>query len=242
MDPSFLQRPTRCGVAALLLLLASLAACSNGDSAAGRGELTERLTAARTQIDQAESLDISLSTDRVPDGTTGLLSANGKANHDPAFSGDVTVVTGGTSLDAEVISVAGKVYVKTRFAPRFMTMDPTSIGAPDPADLLSTDRGVGQILQKTEQLSDGGRSRDGSDVLTTIDGRLAGKVIKDVLPSADADDSFTVSYRLDEDNSLRDATIDGPFYPDAPDVSYKLTLRTSPKPVEIAAPAKTGGR
>ena len=57
---------------------------------------------------------------------TGLLSAKGKGNHSPAFDGKVKVVTGGSSLDADVIAVEGKVYAKTSFAPVFLTIDPAT--------------------------------------------------------------------------------------------------------------------
>ena len=117
---------------------------------------------------------------------TGLLSAKGKGNHSPAFEGKVKVVTGGSSLDADVIAVKGKVCAKTSFAPVFLTIDPASLKAPDPAALLDTDTGITQILAKTTKLTEGGKSRDGYDVLTTIKGALPGSVVKDIIPSAAA--------------------------------------------------------
>ena len=55
--------------------------------------LQKRLSAARTTIDQAETIDVSLTTKSLPDGITGLLSATGQGNHSPAFKGKVKVVT-----------------------------------------------------------------------------------------------------------------------------------------------------
>ena len=47
---------------------------------------------------------------------------------------------------------------------------------------------------------------------------------------------FTVTYRLDDDDELRDTTLTGQFYPGAGDVSYTVTLATSDTPVTIEAP------
>ena len=228
---------------AAVTLLTLLAACSGGGDggSADSAALQERLDTARTTIDDAETLDLSLATDSVPDGVSGLLSAVGKGNHSPAFQGDVKVSTGGSSLSAEVIAVDGTVYAKTSFAPVFLTIDPASLKAPDPAVLLDAENGVSSILQQTDGLAEGDRSRDGEDVLTTITGTLPGSVVAQILPSADPDSEFEVSYRLDDDDVLRDARMSGPFYGEGSSVTYTLTVTTSDEPVEITAPPATGG-
>lgn len=231
----------------LPVLLASgvlLAGCSgSSDSSDDSGkkdgntsELTGRLAAAKKTLDSAETIEISLATKTLPDGVTGLLSAAGKGNHSPAFEGKVTVITGGSSLAADVIAVGGKVYAKTNFAPTFLTIDPASLKAPDPASLLSADDGISQILVKTESVSDGGKSRDGKDVLTTIKGTLPGSVVATIIPSAAAGQTFTVVYRLNDDNQLRDATLTGKFYPEGGNVTYTVGLSTSDTPVTVKAP------
>lgn len=205
---------------------------SNDDTSA----LAARLATAKKSLDSAETLDISLATKSLPDGITALMSATGKGNHTPAFTGEVTVLTGGSSLGAEVIAVGGEVYAKTSFAPDFLTIDPATLKAPDPASLFSTDAGITQILVKTDALKDDGQSRDGKDVLTTVTGTLPGTVVSTIIPSAGTDDTFDVSYRLDDDDQLRDATITGKFYPEGGDVTYTVELETSDKPVSIKAP------
>ncbi len=229
------------GLALTALLLTG---CTGGDeeSVADPAELADRLSTARSQIDDAESLELSLTTKELPQGTTGLLSAEGRGNHDPAFEGEVTVVTGGTSLDADVVSVDAELYVKTGFSPTFMTFDPDSLGAPDPASLLDPEDGVSRILELTEDLGQDGRSRDGEDVLTTVEGSLPGDVVSSLLPTADESGTFTVRYRLTDDDELRDASLSGPFYEGADDVTYRLRLVTSGDPVEITAPEGVGGR
>lgn len=231
----------------LPVLLASgvfLAGCtgssdSSDDSGAkdgGSSELADRLAAAKKTLDSAETIDISLATKTLPDGITGLLSAAGQGNHSPAFKGKVTVITGGSSLAAQVVALDGKVYAKTDFAPTFLTIDPASLKAPDPASLLSADDGISQILVKTESIAAGGQSRDGKDVLTTIKGTLPGSVVATIIPSAATGQTFKVTYRLDDDDQLRDATLTGKFYPEGGDVTYTVGLKTSDAPVTIKAP------
>jgi lipoprotein LprG len=220
---------------AAVLLLAGCQGDSDGGGS-DRSELQERLTAARATIDDAETVDISLSTKSLPDGVTGLLSATGQGNHSPAFKGEVKVVTGGSTLSADVVSADGELKAKTSFSPLYLSVDPESLQAPDPAALLDAENGITRILVLTKGLEAGDESRDGSDVLTTITGTLAGDEVRSIIPSADSSATFKVRYRLTDDDELRDATLTGPFYPDAGDVSYTVKLTTSDEPVTIKVP------
>jgi lipoprotein LprG len=76
----------------VLVLGLTVAGCSGDDTPddASGATVQERLDAAKAVLDDAESINIDLSTDALPDGTVGLLSATGVGNHDPAFDGDVT--------------------------------------------------------------------------------------------------------------------------------------------------------
>ena len=62
-----------------------LAGCQGGsdDKKADTSELQQRLSAARTTIDEAETVDVSLATKSLPDGVTGLLSATGQGIANP---------------------------------------------------------------------------------------------------------------------------------------------------------------
>ena len=228
-------------LAASALVVSGCTGSSGGGGTKGDPvKLQARLTEAKTALDDAETVTISLATSKLPSGVTGLLSAKGTGNHSPAFEGKVKVVTGGASLDADVIASDGKVWAKTGFSPSYLTINPASLKAPDPAGLLAPDTGISQILAKTQKLSEGDKSRDGKDVLTTITGTLPGSLVSDIIPSAAQDKSFAVTYRLDDDNVLRDASLNGPFYPNGGDVTYTVTLTTSDNPVTIEPPTPAG--
>ena len=85
------------------------------------------------------------------------------------------------------------------------------------------------MLVKTKGLR-GRQVRDGKDVLTTITGHHPGHVGRAILPSADTQRTFTVTYRLTDDNELRDASLTGPFYAGVADVTYTVELTTSDAP------------
>jgi lipoprotein LprG len=221
---------------AAALLLTGCGGSDDNDKKVDTSALQKRLSAARTTIDKAETIDISLATPSLPDGVTGLLSATGQGNHTPAFKGKVKVVTGGSTLSADVVSAEGTLKAKTSFSPLYLKIDPASLKAPDPAALLDAKTGVSQILDKTTSLKEGKKSRDGSDVLTTITGTLPGTLVGTIIPSADEAASFNVRYRLTDDDVLRDATIKGPFYPEGGDVTYTVKLTTSDQPVTIKVP------
>jgi len=228
-----------------------VAGCSGGGDGAHDGDdsaaLADRLAAAQQHITDAKALTISLSTDSLPDGLTGLLRAKGRGYQgetvaDAAFAGDVDVVSGGSTISAEVIAVGGTVWAKTSLAPTmFLTIDPETLHAPDPASLLGAKGdGLPVILVRTQDLASDGQSRDGKDVLTKITGTLPGDVVHRFLPSADAAKTFAVVYRLTDDDVLRDVRITGPFYPGAADVTYDVVLTANPDATEIEPPAKPG--
>lgn len=215
----------------------TLTGCGGKDDAkSSDSALTARLVKAKAAIDGAETISVDLSTKSLPSGVTGLLSATGQGNHSPAFEGKVKVINGGASLGADVVAVGGTVYAKTSFAPIFLTIDPASLKAPDPASLMKTSGGISDLMLKTTAVSDGGRTRDGSTVLSSIKGTLPGSVVQSIVPSADAAKAFKVTYRLTDKDELRDAMITGPFYPDAGTITYTVKVSTSQTPVTITKP------
>lgn len=213
-----------------------LAACTGGDDDSA-GSPTERLATAAQKLADAPALDISLSTSSLPSGQSGLLSANGVGTHAPAFKGKVEVIAVGATVGADVVAVDGKVFAKTGFSPSFTQLDPSSIGAPDPAGLIgaTADDGLAGLLSKTEDLTSGDKSRDGKLVLTEITGKIPGKEVAALLPSADDTTDFDVTYRLTDDDVLHDATLTGPFY-GGESMSYTVTLKPLGDAPSIEAP------
>ena len=231
------MRTRLCALALATALMLTSAGCSSSDKPKAEDKtLAPRLAKAKATLDSAETLTVALATKSLPTGVTGLLSATGEGNHSPAFKGKVKVITGSASLGADVVAVGGTVYAKTSFAPIFVEIDPASLKAPDPATLIATSGGISDLLVNSTKLTDGGKTRDGSTVLASIKGQLPGTIVKSLVPSADQTKTFTVTYRLTDDDQLRDATINGPFYPDSGNITYTIKVSTSDTPVTITKP------
>jgi lipoprotein LprG len=219
---------------ATLVLGALASGCSDDSSDASQDELRDRLAAAKTQLDEAASIEFSLAADELPDGVTGLIEAEGVGTHEPAFEGSVSVSAMG-GVNADVIAVGDDVYAKVSFSPTYTQVDPADLGVPNPSVLFDPDTGVTTLLTSTEDLESGDQSRDGETVLTTVLGTLPGDVVQGLIPSADESADFDVEYRL-ADDELHDAVMTGPFYGDAGDVTYTMSLTASDESVDIEAP------
>lgn len=221
------------GAAAVL----ALAGCTDDGGGESSDDLDTRLEAARAALDEAASIDLQLTTDALPDGVEGLLEAVGAGNHDPAFDGVITVKSNAFgTFDAKVVALDGDVYAELPFSAGYAPVDPDRFGAPDPAALLAADGGVSEWLTSATDLSDGGETREGEQVLSTVTGTLPGESVARLIPSADASADFDAEFRLDDDDRLQGASITGPFYPEGGDVTYDLSAEPSEDDVEITAP------
>lgn len=213
-----------------------VAGCTGDDGGQETLDPTERLEAAKETIDAAASVDFELETDRLPDGIDGVTRASGTGNHDPAFKGTIDIVAAGFSGEAPVVAVDGEVYVELPFTSQYVAVDPAAYGAPDPADLMSTDGGFSSLLTQAEDVTKNGERRDGEEVLTELTGTLDGAAVARLFPTADESGSFDVAFTLTDDDEVDTATVTGPFYGGADEVTYDITIDTSDEPVEITKP------
>jgi len=225
---------TRLGVivASSLVLLSG---CTGGEEQDDAGP-AERLAAAKQQIDDAASIEVDLATESLPTGVDGVTRANGTGNHDPAFEGTIDIVASGFAGEAPVVAVDDAVYVQLPFTSRYVEVDPTAYGAPDPATLMATDGGLSSLLTEATGVDENGRRRSGEEVLTEVTGTVPGKVMAGLFPTADQQGSFDVTFTLDDGDALSGATLTGPFYSGAEDVTYDVEIETSDEPVEITKP------
>ena len=224
-------------VLAALALLAGATACS-GDDPVSEGKSPEEVLAeAKTTLDETSGVSLSLSTEDLPEGTTALKAAEGVGTHAPAFDGQITVVLSGTDFEVPIIAVDGKVYAQIPLTPGWSDVDPTEYGAPDPADLMSTDSGFSSLLPATEGAEEGESVRGGEnneEVLTEFTGTVPGDVVANVIPSAEGD--FEATYTISAEGELREAVLTGVFYPDTEAMTYTIGFDDYGSEPEIAAP------
>ena len=232
---------------ALLLAVALAVAgagCSDDEKKPGGGggddpTPEEVLALAKTTLDETSGVKISLETDEVPSGVTGIKSATGIGAHPAAFKGDFELSVNGLPATAEVIAVDGVTYAKNSLLlPDWTAIDPADYGAPDPAKLMDPDGGFSGLLSAAEDVKTGESVRGGKDnkeVLTEYTGTISSDAVAALIPAAEGDFSFT--YTISDDDELREAVIKGAFYgKDEGDVTYTLTLDDYGTEKEITAP------
>jgi lipoprotein LprG len=210
---------------ALAIVLTACGGSSNHQPAA------ERLKAARAFLDNSPAINFTLSTPSVPNGVTAVLSATGVGTHQPGFQGTIKVVFSGLPTNVPVVAVNGKVWAQV-LGP-WQVINPAQYGAPDPAALMSKTTGVSSLLTSATGLDNGSQTRDGSTIVTTYKGTVAGSVVGNFIPVANSRTNFSVSFSLTDDNHLTAASITGPFFAHASNVTYNVTMSacTDCKPV-----------
>jgi len=227
---------------ALLLAgsLVTLGGCSDDDSApVSEGKTPEEvMTLAKTSLDEASGVQLSLEADELPAGVNAISAAEGVGTHAPAFDGILTVVLGTQAFDVPVIAVDDVVYAQLPLVPGWSDdIDPADYGAPDPAQLMSTDAGFSSLLPATEGVEEGESVRGGAnndEVLTEFTGTVPGDVVSNVIPSATGD--FDATYTISAEGELRTAELTGVFYPDTEPMTYTIGFDDYGTEQDITAP------
>lgn len=218
-----------------VLLLGALSACGGDEEDAGQTP-TEAMEQAKKNFDESSSVHLALSTKSTPTAGNGVLGANGTVTRAPAFKGDVKVLLSGITATVPVTSVDGKVFAKLPLTTRYAEINPAEYGAPDPADFGDPDTGLSALLTQMEDLEEGDSTRRGDLVLTSYTGTVPGAAVKEVIPSADAEQSYETTVGLDEDGFARTVRVTGTFFSGSDDVTYDVEFDRYGEDVEITAP------
>ncbi|GGO69344.1 LppX_LprAFG lipoprotein [Nocardioides deserti] len=225
----------------LVLTAALVAGCSGGDddsTPVGEEQTpAEVMELAKTTFDETSGLSITLTTDDLPEGVTGIVDASGVGTHAPAFEGSITVVLLGQQVEVPVVAVDDKVYAQVPFTDGWQDIDPTEYGAPDPAGLMSPDAGFSALLPATTDLEEGESVRGGAnndEVLTEYTGTVPDTAVKNVIPSASGD--FDATYTITAEGELRSAVLTGIFYADSPEMTYTIGFDDYGTEQDITAP------
>lgn len=221
------------------LCVVPVAACSSDSGTTSRATQqspAQQLAAAKAKVDAAPSVHLKLASANVPQGASGVVSADGWGKHPPAFKGTFKVTLKGVQADAEITSLEGKVYAKLPLIPGTNEIDPKQFNLPDPATLFSPDKGLTTLLTATTSPVAGDTVRQGAEVLTTIKGGLPGKAVTDLFLIGDSSGTFTATYGLTDTQELRQVVLVGPFFGAGTSSTYTLTLDQYGQPVTIAKP------
>jgi lipoprotein LprG len=224
---------------ALLAAFMLLSGCGGGGSSDKKAEKSPQqvMEQAKKQFDDASSVQVDLATKSTPSAGNGVLGASGALTQAPAFQGDVKVVLNGLTATVPITSVDGKVYAKLPLQTKYTVIDPAEYGAPDPAAFVDPETGLSSLLTQIDGLEKKGESRNGDQILTTYTGTLPGKAVKEIIPSAAADQTYETSVGVDEKGYARTVRITGTFFAGNDDVTYNVKLSDYDAGVKISAPS-----
>lgn len=225
--------------AAIVPVAMVLGACSGGSSGSKTDGQTpqEVFSSAQQHLTDTKGVNLTLTTNNLPDGINGIEKAVGVATDAPAFDGKLTVSLSGQAFDVPVIAVDGKVYAQIPLTTGWSDVDPKDYGAPDPAGFLSPHDGFAAILGAATGLKKGDSVRGGAnndEILTTYTGSVAGDVVAKVIPGASGD--FTLSTQITDGDELRSMSMTGVFYQGAAANTYTVDFEDYGTTKDIAKP------
>lgn len=237
LRPPGRRRTARALLLAAPLTLTLLAAGCSDDAAEADADPTAVLASAKETLDATPGLHVTLSTDDLPEGVDGLVSADGIATHAPAFDGTITVSYSGLEPEVPVIAVDGTVYAQVPLTTGWSEIDPADYGAPDPAALITPDEGFSALLSAADGVTKGETVRGGADfkdVLTSYDATLPASVVAGILPTAEGD--FEASFQVTDAGELRQVELTGDFYGTGDSETYTIGLDDYGTEKDITAP------
>jgi lipoprotein LprG len=220
-----------------ILLAGVLLTAGCGGGSGSDEDPTTALKTAQQKLADTSGVTLSLSTDDLPEGVQGLASASGTVTDAPAYDGKLGVVTQIGSFSVPVKSVEGQVYAEIPLRPGWSVVDPADYGAPDPALLISEDRGVPSLLAATTDPTSGEEIRGGTDnkeVLRTYTGSVPASAVSAIIPGATGD--FRATYAVTSADELRQVELTGVFYAGHPANTYTLELTDYGTSTDITAP------
>ena len=203
-----------------------LTGCSGSDEPVATTSPKDALAAAKKTFDEAKFVGLTLSSKDVPqteNGVTGAVGTGEISATEPKFKGSVTATIKGVSGSAEVITIGDEAFMKF-FTPTYNPADLADLGAPNPSNFFSPDKGISSLLVQTGSPVAGDKVRDGAVVLQQYTGTLPGARIKELLNLGDGTSEFQVTYGIADGNKLQLATVTGPFFAGATS-TYTLRLK-----------------
>lgn len=220
-----------------IALFVLLAGCGSDDKTSGSTATAgEELEQSIALLQKAPSWTVEIKADESPSDVNTLSFARGVGDMSPAFEGDVTVVANGSAIEAEVISVDGKVFAKTSLSPRFSPLDPASIGAPDPAQFFTAENGILALMANATEITYGEEIRQDMMILQSIKAKIPGANMSKFLPGSDPAGIFSAEFFIDKDKNLQRITLTGPFYANHGESKYTIKVTASDSTIDIKAP------
>jgi hypothetical protein len=217
-----------------VLAVPGLTGCSGGSSEESAPDL---LAHARHTLDEASSAHFVLSSENASNTGTVLVGGEGDIARPSSLDGTLKILTLGSTVDLEVVSIDGTVWAQLPFASSFSEIDPAQFGFGDPGALLDPDTGISQLLDKATSAELGDEKRVDGEVVREVTAELPGDLVEQILTSADPSQPVQARFSIaSESGELRRAELTGPFFTAEEDATYILDLSDFGADVQITAP------
>jgi LppX_LprAFG lipoprotein len=218
------------------LALALIPLACGGSSSAPKGSPQTLLHEAKTTLDAATSVHFKLTSSNVGSGGTNLTGGEGDLVRPDSMQGTFTVTIAGFSADVKVVTKGGVFMAQLPFSSGYKVTNPSSFGLTNPAELMSPDTGLTNLLTEAQNPRFTGQERIGGELLYIVSFTVPGSSIP-VLPDSNPSESVDCTAAINPSNhELRQITLVGPFTSKSSNSTFSLTLTDYNEPVTITLP------
>ena len=231
--------PTRRLALAGLFASIALTGCSStsGGGESGSDDGAKRYANAQKKLAGTSSYHVTVSSKGIPSDTSSLESGEGDVVNKPqSFEGSVKVNTGGSRVDATIVTVDKTSWVKSPLLGNtYREFTPSDFGVPEPSALFNANRGIPALPTKSKDLKKTGEKLVNGDKVTMFKGTVSGADAVAAMNFGRPRANYTVEVGLTSADELRVMTVTGPFF-DAGDATYTLNFTNYGQKKTISKP------
>jgi lipoprotein LprG len=195
---------------------------------------------AKQSVDSAPSLHFTLTSANVAGTGTMISGGQGVAKRPDGFSGSLTVVAAGFTLNVDVVSIGGVFYARSPLGSGgFDKADPSKYGFGDPGKFLDPNNGLSSLLSVCSSASNSDADRLSGEQLAEVACALPGARVAALLTSADPSQAVQATVGVDSTtHQLRRVVMVGPFFDRAHPSTFTVVLDNYGQNVTITPPAR----
>jgi lipoprotein LprG len=225
------------GAMALAGVVTLLAVACGGHSSAPAANAETLLQQAKTTLDATQSVHFLLTSQGVSGSGTTITGGEGDLARPDQLQATFTVSLHGLGLTAnvKVVSKGGVFAAQLPFQSKYTRTNPSSFGLTDPAQLLSPNHGLSNLLTAGTNPKVTGQERVNGELLYEVTSTVPGSAIP-VLPDANPSQPVTMVTAINPSNhQVRQLALTGPFTSNV-NSTYAVTLTNYNEPVTITLP------